>query len=401
MLRGEIGWLQDILGTCPADTTISYLGRPSTEDLRFLLPTRPAAVAGASLRRSHNGRSMTEGLAAVAGRAAGRVGLIHLAPGQRLALPQFELVDHLARVLGEPSLLAAVTLGRRRRNRKPVLQLIRPDGRTVGFAKVGWSPLTAELVAGEVEILRCLEGRLPAALAAPVVIHHERWRDREVAVTTPLRTPWLQRRRGFPAAELIRSIAAVGGDGRCPVPDLAVLDEWRRAGLGEVINLDRIVERHQEVSLRIGLWHGDLTPWNTASLARSVAVWDWEFAGHGRPIGFDGLHRCFEQHRRRPNGSNQRSLSTVIARTAQILEPLGLALTGAERAAMVDLYLCELISRELRLSGQRWSAGELAGLGPVALAALDRRVATVTGSTTTAGNGIGTGAGAANRVHPG
>jgi hypothetical protein len=64
----------------------------------------------------------------------------------------------------------------------------------------------------------------------------------------------------------------------------------------------------------------------------------------------------------------------VVDRAGEILEPLDLGLVPAQHAAMVDLYLCELIGREVHLSGQRWPAGELAGLGPAAATVLDRRL---------------------------
>jgi hypothetical protein len=209
---------------------------------------------------------------------------------------------------------------------------------------------------------------------APSVLHHERWRGRQVAVTTALLAPALAWGRAVPVAESIRTIAAVEPAGRWPVRDLDLVAQWRRSGLGEVVDLDRVVTKHGGVELEVGLWHGDLTPWNTASQARSLLVWDWELAGRGRPVGFDALHRRFEQHRRRRGGSNGGALAVVVDRAGEILEPLDLGLVPAQLAAMVDLYLCELIGREVHLSGQRWPAGELAGLGPAAATVLDRRL---------------------------
>ena len=47
-------------------------------------------------------------------------------------------------------------LGAARANRKPVLQLLTPDGETVGFAKIGVSPLTSSLVWAERDALTLL-----------------------------------------------------------------------------------------------------------------------------------------------------------------------------------------------------------------------------------------------------
>ena len=205
--------------------------------------------------------------------------------------------DHLARELGRP-VLVSLHLGPARANRKPVLQLLDPGGGTVGFAKVATTAL----------------GR-PAG----------RRRDRDAAHARPGRPDppdpaagavrpgpgagwrsWSSRRcrsasrAGRPAARLAAAtaeVAAVGG---------ITTRRWRAAtwpGCAERVAalpagpardglagaLDAL--RPAGTELRIGAWHGDWTPWNTAvARGRRVLVWDWERFATGVPVGFDALH---------------------------------------------------------------------------------------------------------------
>ncbi len=414
----DLAWLRIVLGAADDDDgpTSELLARPSLDAFHLLVPTGPPAAAAAALRRFDNDRSPAQVAAGIVGRAIARIGLLRLVPGQRIALPRFALVDELARALGEPELLASVTVGTRRRNRKPVLQLLTPTGRIVGYAKVGWSPLSSELVANEADALRAVEGRLPAWLRAPVVLHEQPWRGGVVTVSSPmtpeprlraLLPPVARPERTLPSVArpertlpsvarpertlpsvarpertlptIVRAIAAADAAGPRPVGELDVFDEWRSAGLHDEIDVSAVRARHADTCVTIGFWHGDLTPWNLAIRGSSATLWDWEFGGRGRPLGFDALHHAFEAWRRTRRGSNRRALAIVVATAAEILAPFVEApdqrTRGATVDAIVDLYLCELIAREIRLDGQRWQGGAVAGLTTVAAGALADRQA--------------------------
>lgn len=371
----DVRWLYEVLGADREAAPVPYLARPSLDEVQLLLPTEPPAAAAASLRRLHGNRDLRGRAEIWAGRLLGRLGLLGLAPGQAVSVPRFELVDHLARVLGEPDLVAAVTLGPPRRNRKPVLQLLRPDGRVVGFAKIGWSALTKELVSNEADVLQAIDGRLPTAVVAPALLTVEHWRDLVVVVTAELRPPMFESGQRPSTGEVVAAIAGLGSTGRRPVPELATLREGRNVGLEQVVDLDRLLDRHGDVNLDTGLWHGDFTPWNVAPRGRSVLIWDWEFAGWDRPVGFDALHHRFEHHRRRPGGTNRSGLAAVVGNGSEIVAELGLEPDGRRSQAIIDLYLCELIARERKLADQRWPGGALATLGPDAAQVLARRLA--------------------------
>lgn len=368
----DFAWLAQVLGRRASDGVTRYLCRPSIDHPQFLVPTRPRRAAASSLRRFHDARSPKERAAGLAGQLLARAGLLQFAPGEPLDLPEFGLVDHLAHVLGEAHLYAAITLGPRRRNRKPVLQLIRPDGDVVGFAKIGWTPFTTELVSNEARWLAAVEQGTPAWLRTPPVLHRTTWRDLEVLVIGTVDTPFSSRSRHVVRTDVVDAVAhAIGTDHR-RFGESALVDHWRASGLDRRIDLERLVERRGEETLEFGLWHGDLTPWNIATQGGSISVWDWEFAAADRPIGFDVLHAHFEDGRRRRGESDDVALRHLATRAMPQLHELG----QAQRfEPMFDLYLAELLAREQRLIGQGWTSAAQARIDEVAGALLEERLA--------------------------
>lgn len=369
----ELDWLFNLFGE-GRSAPVRYLARPNLDDLRLLVPTAPRAAAVAALRRPHDDRGWRERAQAMAGQVAGRLGQLHRAPGVALTLPPFALVEELAAQLGQPELVAAVTIGARRRNRKPVLQLIRPDGRVVGFAKIGWSDLTREMVTNEYRVLRAVEGTLPEGIVAPTVLLAEEGDDLVVAVTAELRPPRFDRGQGPTNAEVVRAIAAAGPTtgraswpgtpfARSTVAASATVADAVAVGVDGLVDLDRLVAAHGETELPVGLWHGDFTPWNLVRRGSTLLLWDWELAGWDRPVGFDALHHTFEAHRRRGVGTPA-ALAALMEAAPGVLAGLELGLDRTQEQALIDLYLCELAVRERRLADQRWSGGTLADLGP-------------------------------------
>ena len=80
--------------------------------------------------------------------------------------------------------------------------ILAPDGSTLGFAKLGLSPLARTLLGAEVESLRLLARHSFRHLELPRVIHHGAWHEHGLLVMTalpaPLLTPTTKAPKGNP-----------------------------------------------------------------------------------------------------------------------------------------------------------------------------------------------------------
>lgn len=349
-------WLSSILGQ-GAGRAAPVLARPSADRPELFLPLGSPAAAAASLARSNDGRSWLERLVGRSAMTLARVGMLYLAPGDRVDIGPFTAIEQIAAALGEPKTFAAITLGPRRRNRKPVVQLLRPNGTTIGFAKVGWSPFTRELVANEAEWLTRLEGRVPEAVEIPDVIATIDDDERLIVVTSPLATSAGSGRQGGLVDETIIELARSLGSRRVPFGELAQVAELKTGPVAHLVDVDALVDRHRSERVEVGIWHGDLTPWNTSTIAGRTMIWDWEFTNDERPVGFDLLHNSFELVRRSSPRNEVNALSAVRNRADALLASI-----GQPHEAVLDLYLCELIQREARLDGEGWGPAELGPL---------------------------------------
>ena len=101
------------------------------------------------------------------------------------------LDEHLAGILGERALVS-MHIGPARANRKPVLQLLAPDGRALGYAKLGVDPLTHALVDAEATALHRLAGLPLGPVTVAGVRHHGNWHGHALLVQEALPV-WLPR----------------------------------------------------------------------------------------------------------------------------------------------------------------------------------------------------------------
>jgi hypothetical protein len=187
------------------------------------------------------------------------------------------------------------------------LQLFRPDGTPVAYAKIGWDGVTNAQVGAESEALRAVCAAAPRTVHAPVLLHAGPWQQLELCVTAPL-PPKSRRvpRRHLPPVHPLVEVAALDGE-----PERGPLGQsaWWRAieqdapaleaqapGLGSAIA--SLAATEGDVELRYGRWHGDWVAWNMAlgpeGMPEGLYVWDWEYSRPAVPFGFDLLHFFFQ-----------------------------------------------------------------------------------------------------------
>ncbi len=268
----------------------------------LLLPRRPRRAAAAALRHykaSAVGRRQLvfRGLAAAAQLGLGDVLPHRITVGPTGDGPEADVVAYLRKVL-DRDLVVSLRVGPPRANRKPVLELLSPSGEMLGFAKVGITGLTRELVRVEAAALDVLAAAGLTRLQVPRLLHHGQWREHEVLVQTPLSGSGRSVSRGHADLGHGRGGHDAGSHHAGGRPERLLAARcahgWRRAGRGTAAALLRVMDDLQATadvtSLAFGSWHGDWTPWNMASSGDQVLVWDWERFESGVPVGYDALH---------------------------------------------------------------------------------------------------------------
>ena len=374
-------WLIDILGGPVDGPSIPMLARPDAAGAELLIPLASSGVTAAAVVRRHDGRNPRQRAATTLARAAARVGQIQRVGGEIIQFPRTALLAQMTRVLGRTELIPSIGLGPPRRNRKPLIMLITPDGETVAYAKVGWSGLTRELVRNESKWLTELDGRPapPVVVPAPLLTLEatsSTQNDTRTLVMSPLLGTAGRRQPRLTPAE-VKTLARTLGSRQQRVADL----QWLRApvtqpeGSADVSDelgqrlmaaVSAVADLHAGVEVETGLWHGDLNPWNTVTVGANLGVFDWEFAGSQRPIGQDNLHIQFETIRRSNAAPPEDVVDEFVAQVEASPDPL--------RPVLLDVYLADLTLREARLSGQGWD-GPMARYRQPLTRMLERRVA--------------------------
>jgi hypothetical protein len=409
-VTGDLAWLVDLLwgpaaeaglahvsidGTVPDGHVVAerFAVVPGLSRPRFLVPLASRRAAWASTSRYNALRpagvralraAVGAGMRLGAGRWALRDRLIVSVPAGTAAAPLEELLvgHHLRGLLGVPDLAMAVGVRAPHPNRKPTLQLLDGAGRMVAYAKLGWSPLTRELVRNEAGTLRACAATPPPGLGVPKLLAAGRWRDLDLMVTSPLPTGVRRHRDALrpPPVEVTAALAATAGTRTLPLAASPYWSTVRRriaeaAGAGpggagasgagpaegrEVAEAlkaaaDRVEERHGGTPVTFGRWHGDWVPWNLAWDRGRLFAWDWEHSGADAPLGFDLLHWHFQVafiQRRRDVGE-------AAARCGRLAGPdlarLGVPPAAAE--ALPPLYLLETYLRawHMRAAGAGWN----------------------------------------------
>lgn len=286
---------------------------PSKRRLRFLIPLAPRRVAAASLK-IYNPQKPLARLAKHLLSLGLRAGLAQHLLSTRPAfstpdpLPSDDptgrsLQDHLGDVLGEKKLAVAVSFGTPGPHRKPVLQLMNPRGRILGYAKVGWNESTIGLVRREEGVLARLRGVHFSTATVPKVLHAGWWDGRYILVQDApagparpsghelslrhleflreLRTLNLKQSQPVcsePANGLVQRVATLRARGLHYYPHL--LEQA----------LARCVKRLVDVPTGSGFKHGDFTPWNILDENGKLFVFDWEYAEENALPGWDLFH---------------------------------------------------------------------------------------------------------------
>ncbi|GLW31397.1 hypothetical protein [Actinoplanes regularis] len=359
-----------------------YLVVPNAHRPRLLVPTASRSVAAAAVRRYAEPQSRIARLKrnAVVAAVHARADRLLFRNRIRVTGPVSASVDGYLSDALRRDLSVSVHIGPARANRKPVLQLLTPDGDTFAFGKIGTGPLTQRLVRAETAALNALQTSGLTKLTVPRVLHAGQWRGMQVLVQSSLPI-WLPRAtlnsRRLTAAML--DIAGCCGYTTGPLVQSAYWHELRArlAAVGDREEgaalfgaIDLLAAHSGETTLRYGAWHGDWAPWNMANVADALLVWDWERFATGVPLGFDAIHHEL-QKRIQSSGDARGAVEATVRKADELLAPFGVAPVARETTAL--LYLMDLAVRYLT-DRQAEAGARLGVLGTWLLPVLIRRV---------------------------
>ncbi|MFU8873291.1 hypothetical protein [Micromonospora sp. SL4-19] len=356
-----LGELAGLIWPDPAGPALRKGGRgwvvvPSASRPRLLVPTGSGRAAASAVRHSteavgRKAKLVRQGLA-----TAFRLGLGPLVFRDRLVVAGAGLDAYLAEVLGTPALVS-MHIGPARANRKPVLQLLAPDGRALGYAKLGVDPLTRALVEAESAALRRLADLPLGPVTVAGVRHHGDWHGHALLVqeALPVRLP----RAASTAAEAAERAAMVAVAGCLGVRRGSWAGSDHAARLADAV--DALGARPEAERLRavlktvadtdptvaFGAWHGDWNGGNSAVLADGrVLVWDWERFEADVPAGYDALHRAVQTAIGHDGVAATDAARALLAGADRTLAPFDQ--DGRDVDLVAVLYLVELAARYLR-----------------------------------------------------
>ncbi|GAA1792051.1 hypothetical protein GCM10009682_12580 [Luedemannella flava] len=371
----------DGLGDVTQFLVIPDLRRP-----RLLVPANDLRLAAAAVRRYARPQSRLARLKRDAVVASLRTGTARLLLRSRVRLePGVDTIETYLRAALRAELSVSIHIGPARANRKPVLQVLGPDGATLGFAKLGIGPLTRDLVRQETAVLTRLAGLRLADVTVPEVRHAGRWHGHEVLVQSAL--PVWDPRAAWSADRLAGAMLSVATGAGVSGGDLAGSRYWAalRARLAPLdaqpdgATLRRaahdLIDRVGATRLAYGQWHGDWAPWNMATLPDTLLLWDWERCAVDVPLGFDALHYALQRDLQAAGFAVARAGGAVhhcVDAAATTLRPFGVASPDAARVTAL-LYLVDLAARYLA-DRQAEAGARLGALGTWLLPTLIRRV---------------------------
>ncbi len=358
-----------------SESTVDLVAVPDARSPRLLVPAVPRRVAAGAVRRYAQPAARSARLKRDLAALALRTGADRYLLRDRVTVGMSgSIAEYLSGVL-DRELLVSVHIGPARANRKPVLQLLSPDGTTVGFAKLGVTELTRALVRAETSALRTLHEARLSTVVSPRVLHAGQWHRYEVLVQEAL--PAWRRRVTAPArlTAAMNEVAGCLGIAYGPLAGSPYIKELIARlstvdGAALATALGTLTGRRGDTVLGYGAWHGDWAPWNTAVLRDRVLVWDWERFTTGVPVGFDRVHHALQGALER-GAAPATAVDETVARAPELLAPFGVPVDAAEVTAL--LYLIDLAARYLA-DRQAEAGARLGVLGTWLLPVLIRRV---------------------------
>ena len=345
---------------------------PDRSDPRFLIPLGNGAEMAGSLDLYNAQRPLARFSRAFL-RAGLRVRIAQPFLRHRISLrPEVLIEEHLRPLFDGANISVSVSLGSPGPNQKPVLQVMNGRGDVLGYAKVGWSKQSIDLIKNEEAVLRVLERRIFTDARVPQILHAGRWRHLYVLVERAVGAPFGAPRHNIDERH-IRFLVELHRTGpvtqRVPLPDGVLIQELKDQGFHYYAHLLRRArefcgEQGRPSRVPCGPLHGDFSPWNVRPFGDHLIVFDWEYARPEAPAGWDLFNFLISTAvsiRNQSAGQIYRNMAASGSTNALLkryFDALGLA-----PALIVPLfvsYLADALGQSCLLHGMRAGAQDVA-----------------------------------------
>lgn len=202
----------------------------------------------------------------------------------------------VTKVTGERNPAFSMSLGAPGKYRKLTIQVMRPNGKTLGYIKLGLTKPAGERVQHEARVLEDLSGLWPQV---PRVLYAGEWQNQYMLFQSPLEGRPGPAELSAMHVEFLEKLAAVR---RVDKPGLRVVEEvaarwkvvtWRCDWRWQQLGTETLTAARNDLEGAVvpcGVWHGDFAPWNTRIRDGKLSLFDWESCEYGMPLGWDTFH---------------------------------------------------------------------------------------------------------------
>jgi hypothetical protein len=253
----------------------------------------------------------------------------------------------LSHHLGTHVASVAFSVRRLSPNWKPTFAAMAPDGRVLGYGKVGWDEGSSRRVTTEARALHRWEQHSWPGLHVPHCLTLFDWSGRTVMVVSPI--PAGARRYDNHAVAPLTWVALQLQDGPADAPAGRIAEEYLSCFSADQLGqpsaaraVEVFLDRHGRTLVPVGAAHGDWVPWNVATLGDQLWAWDLEHALDEAPLGLDIVHWYVLVATHLRDSSRTSALRQGGRQASDQLRQLGL--TPEQTAAITRLGLLRLVA---------------------------------------------------------
>ena len=233
-------------------------------------------------------------------------------------------------------------------HRKTAIQVMDQAGSIKGFAKVAQNSNVKPLLTHEAETLQYLKSLNLQSVKIPDVLYVGDTGNTRVIVTDTLKTAKSKTHTTFTDQHktFLTELMEKTGNG-ITLAKSEFLQNLQKniKGLSSSLPVawgNRLAAAYQLISnhassiiSEMTLSHGDFTPWNTYMTGKKLYVFDWEYAQHGYPPGYDLIHFLLSL----PTVKRQ-PIKKIIDKVRHLLKEMKIAGNDVDVDVLLLCYLC-------------------------------------------------------------